>query len=131
MEKTLNNTDQDAAKKNVSDLVIFGGDLFKLLSKASSQKEGWMKSTKAMEIEGVGCAIQVTTQQKDDTGLVKMYSALETQEALDNNVDLDYSATTKGWVIAEAVTFIPGVKIEETLDDNGIATSRKLISINK
>ena len=37
--------------------------LLNSLLKASSEAEGWMKSTKAMEIEGVGCVIQVTTQQ--------------------------------------------------------------------
>jgi hypothetical protein len=41
-------------------------DLFRLLSKASSEAEGWMKSTKAMYIEGVGCVVQVTTQQGDN-----------------------------------------------------------------
>jgi hypothetical protein len=78
--KSLGNTDVNGAKKNVSDLTIFGdGDLFQLISKASSKKEGWMKSTKAMEISGVGCVIQVTTQQYDK--------------------------------VAEALTFVPGVKI--------------------
>jgi hypothetical protein len=67
MSKTLVNTDVNAAKKNVKDIVFWGdGDLFKLISKASSVEEGWMKSTKAMEIEGVGCVIQVTTQQGDN-----------------------------------------------------------------
>ena len=83
MEKTLSNTDVSGAKKNVPDIEVFGdGDMFKLLSKASSKKEGWMKSTKALEIRGVGCVVQVTTQQQ--------------------NADLTYS-------VAEAVTFVPGV----------------------
>lgn len=65
-KKTLKNTDIDGATKNVSDLVVWGdGDMFKLLSKAYSFKEEWMKSTKAMEIMGVGCVVQVTTQQGD------------------------------------------------------------------
>ena len=64
--KTLHNSDVSGARKNVSDLVVFGnGDAFQLLCKASSQSEGWMKSTKAMEIPGVGCVVQVTTQQGD------------------------------------------------------------------
>lgn len=67
MNKTLHNSDVSGAKKNVKDIVVFGnGDLFKLLSKASSKSEGWMKSTKAMEIHGVGCVVQVTTQQGDN-----------------------------------------------------------------
>jgi len=65
-KKTLKNTDVDMAKKNVSGLKVFGdGDVFKLLSKASSEKEDWMKSTKVMEIPGAGCLVQVTTQQGD------------------------------------------------------------------
>lgn len=62
--KTLNNSDVSGAKKAISDLRIYGdGDTFKLICKASSESEDWMKSTKAMEIEGVGCVVQVTTQQ--------------------------------------------------------------------
>lgn len=65
--KTLGNTTASQAKENVKDIVFWGnGDTFKLISKASSQSEGWMKSTKAMEISGVGCVIQVTTQQGDN-----------------------------------------------------------------
>jgi hypothetical protein len=94
--KTLGNTDASGAKQNVKDIQFWGdGDLFKLLSKASSKEEGWMKSTKAMEIEGVGCVVQVTTQQGD--------------------------------IPAEAVTFVPGVKIQETKDENGVVVSRKLV----
>lgn len=64
--KTLHNSDISGAKKNVLDLKVFGnGDSFQLLCKASSEKEGWMKSTKAYEIPGVGCVVQVTTQQGD------------------------------------------------------------------
>tara|TARA_R110002124_G_C8784319_1_gene501043 strand:+ start:560 stop:850 length:291 start_codon:yes stop_codon:yes gene_type:complete len=65
--KTLHNSTVSGAKTNVSDLVTFGnGDTFQLICKASSVAEGWMKSTKAMEIEGVGCIVQVTTQQGDN-----------------------------------------------------------------
>lgn len=96
--KTLINTDANGASKNVKDIIFWGnGDTFKLISKASSVKEGWMKSTKAMEIEGVGCVVQVTTQQGNN--------------------------------IAEALTFVPNVKIEEIKDENGMVISRKLISI--
>jgi len=98
--KTLNNTDQDGCRKNVSDVVIFGEDLFKLLSKASSDKEGWMKSTKAMQIDLVGCVVQVTTQQR--------------------NPDGSYS-------IAEATTFVPNVQIETEEDGRGKVLSRRLI----
>lgn len=66
MDKTLHNSSVSGAKKNVSDLVVYGnGDTFVLICKASSKAEGWMKSTKAMEIAGIGCVVQVTTQQGD------------------------------------------------------------------
>lgn len=85
MNKTLNNTTANQAKDQVSDIQFWGdGDMFKLLCKASSKKEGWMKSTKAMQIDGVGCVVQVTTQQGEN--------------------------------VAEAVTFVPGVYIEEYID---------------
>ena len=85
MTKTLSNKNEEDVKKNVSDVKVIGnGDLFKLLCKASSEQEGWMKSTKAMEIEDHGCVVQVTTQQM--------------------NPDGSYS-------VAEAVTFVPGVFI--------------------
>ena len=98
MEKTLGNTDVNGARKNVKDIVVFGnGDMFQLLCKASSQGEGWMKSTKAMEVPH-GCVVQVTTQQR--------------------NIDLTYS-------VAEAVTFVPGVKIADDAEFGG----RKLVAI--
>lgn len=93
--KTLHNSDVSGARKNVPDIKFFGdGDTFKLICKASSQSEGWMKSTKAMEIIGVGCVVQVTTQQ--------------------------------GESIAEALTFVPGVKIEEAHGPEGVV-SRRLV----
>lgn len=101
--KTLDNTTASQAKDNVKDIVFWGnGDTFKLISKASSKAEGWMKSSKAMEIEGVGCVVQVTTQQGDN--------------------------------IAEAITFVPGVKIEETKKagtepNTSEVTSRRLVKI--
>ena len=83
--KTYENSDVSEAKKNVRDLKTFGdGDMFQLLCKASSKEEKWMKSTKAMEIPGVGCVVQVTTQQGDN--------------------------------VAEALCFVPGVKIMINLD---------------
>ena len=97
MNKTFGNTDVNAAKKNVPDLVTFGGDMFKLLSKASSEHEQWMKSTKAMQIDGHGCLVQVTTQQGDN--------------------------------VAEALTFVPGVKIVSAADSENGVTARWLVRI--
>ena len=66
MEKTLDNTNVAEAKVKVSDIKVFGnGDLFQLIAKASSEEQGWMKSTKAMETPK-GCVVQVTTQQGDN-----------------------------------------------------------------
>lgn len=97
-KKTVGNTTSSQAKKNVKDIVFWGdGDTFKLISKASSKAEGWLKSTKAMQIDGVGCVVQVTTQQG-------------------NNV-------------AEAVTFVPNVKILEIKNPEGEVISRKLVSL--
>jgi hypothetical protein len=91
--KTLTNTTASQAKDNVKDIIFWGnGDTFKLISKASSVKEGWMKSTKAMEIEGVGCVVQVTTQQGDN--------------------------------VAEALTFVPNVRIEEFYTDEKVERRR-------
>lgn len=96
-DKSLGNTDINAAAKNVADLEVFGdGDLFKLISKASSKSENWMKSTKAM-FTGTGCVVQVTTQQGDN--------------------------------IAEAVTYVPGVRIREVSNRQGIVTGRTLVKM--
>ena len=96
IEKTLHNSDVSGARKNVKDIQVVGnGHMFALLCKASSLNEGWMKSTKACEVPG-GCIVQVTTQQK--------------------NPDGSYS-------VAEALTFVPGVKLASDIN-NG----RKLVS---
>ena len=88
--KTLHNSTISGARQNVKDIKVVGnGDMFRLLCKASSQEEGWMKSTKAMEVPGRGCVVQVTTQQR--------------------NLDGTYA-------VAEALTFVPDVKIAD--DEN-------------
>ena len=76
--------------------VVGDGDMFRLLCKASSQAQGWMKSTKACEVPG-GCIVQVTTQQRNPDG---------------------------SYAVAEALTFVPGVKIAYDVN-NG----RKLVAI--
>jgi hypothetical protein len=76
-EKTLNNPDADGTRVNVPDVKIIGNvDMFQLLCKAFSQNEGWMKSTKAMEIPGRGCLVQVTTQQRAPDGSYAVAEAL-------------------------------------------------------
>ena len=97
--KSLHNTCANGAKKNVKDIVFWGnGDMFKLISKASSEAEGWMKSTKAMQC-GNAVVVQVTTQQR--------------------NPDGSYS-------IAEALTTVYSSKIEEEFKDDKVI-SRKIV----
>lgn len=80
-EKTLHNSNVNGAHKNVPDLKVYGdGDLWRLLCKASSEVEGWMKSTKVMKVGPLGCLVQVTTQQRNPDG---------------------------SYAVAEAVTFVP------------------------
>ena len=62
--KTLDITSGSEAKERIADLQIKGNpDTWRLLCKASTKSEGWMKSTKAMMIPGVGALVQVSTQQ--------------------------------------------------------------------
>lgn len=62
-EKTLTVTDMDALKEKVSDVEVFGEPgAWQCVSKTSSKKEGWMKSTKRMKVPG-GYLYQVSTQQ--------------------------------------------------------------------
>ena len=83
-ERTLNVTSTEDAKNKISDVEVVGNpNLFRLLCKASSKSQGWMKSTKAMQVAG-GVVLQVSTQQND--------------------------------VVAEALTYVPGVKIVNHTD---------------
>lgn len=88
-EKDLGITTVRAAKDNISDLVVYGdGDTFALLCKASSQEQGWMKSTKVCNVFN-GCIVQVTTQQKNPDG---------------------------SYAVAEALTYVPGVRLDRSAD---------------
>lgn len=65
-EKTLDNVDSESAQENVSDIEFVGNpDAWVLVSKAWSNNENWMKSTKAMNVPN-GVLVQVTTQQGDN-----------------------------------------------------------------
>jgi hypothetical protein len=84
-EKTMDISEVKGAKANISDLKVYGnGDTFALLCKASSQEEGWMKSTKVCNVSG-GCIVQVTTQQRNPDG---------------------------SYAVAEALTFVPNNHID-------------------
>ena len=72
--KTFSNTTASQTHENVPDVKTWGTDNpFKLISKAYSQEEKWMKSTKAMEIPNKGCIVQVTTQQGDNVAEALTY----------------------------------------------------------
>ena len=61
--KTLDVKNTEDAVKKVSDVVVIGNpDVWKLICKASSKEQGWMKSTKEMDVPG-GKVVQVSTQQ--------------------------------------------------------------------
>ena len=84
VKKSLSNTTDNTTKSNVSDLTTWGKpDLFVLISKASSEEEGWMKSTKAMQIND-HVIVQVTTQQRNPDGSYVVAEALTTI----NNVNI-------------------------------------------
>lgn len=84
-KKDLGITEVRGAKANISDLVVYGdGDTFKLLCKASSEEQGWMKSTKVCNVVS-GCIVQVTTQQRNPDG---------------------------SYAVAEALTFVPMMNID-------------------
>ena len=81
---------EQQAKEPVSDVKKYGNtDMFELLGESYSRREGWMKTTKAMQVRG-GCLVQVSTQQRNPDG---------------------------SYAIAEALTFVPNVWITD--DVNG------------
>lgn len=85
-EKSLDISEIKSAKENINDLKVYGdGDTFALLCKASSQEEGWMKSTKVCNVSG-GCIVQVSTQQKNPDG---------------------------SYAVAEALTYVPGIHLNK------------------
>jgi hypothetical protein len=115
-KKTFGNTDASGAKKNVKDLVVWGdGDTFKLICKASSQEEGWMKSTKAMQV-GKNCLVQVTTQQGDNVAEAVTFVP---------GAMIDEIKTKKGEVISRRIIEFPNTALLErkkrlTEDENRI-----------
>lgn len=137
MSKTLNISDMNSLMKKVSDVQTFGNPgMWKLICKASSEEEGWMRSTKAMEIPGVGCLVQISTQQENSeiTGFGR-YEDEESEEDITpedieaENFDYDEPETEDGdgdeetvettkngsYALAEALTFVPGVRIVEKM----------------
>lgn len=91
MSKPLNVSNMKEARAMVPDLQVSGDPgAWVTICKASSNQQGWMKSTKAMEIPGLGCLVQVSTQQ-------------ESLRAADGR---------PGYAVAEAICFVPDCRIE-------------------
>lgn len=107
--KTLDITDAKGAMDNIGDLKRWGDpNTWKLIAKASSDEQGWMKSTKAMEVPGIGVVIQVTTQQANG------YLVMD-----DEFNGYNYS-------VAEALTFVPFATIVEDYDETGTLVGRHI-----
>ncbi len=101
-ERPLGASCSNKAKKLMPDYKIWGdSDVFKLISKFSSEKAGIMKSTKAMQC-GDSVVVQVTTQQRNPDGT---------------------------YAIAEALTTVDNAYIYEDMDDNGIVFKRQIINL--
>jgi hypothetical protein len=93
--KDLEISEVKGAKANIQDLKVYGdGDTFRLLCKASSQEQGWMKSTKVCNVP-TGCIVQVTTQQRNPDG---------------------------SYTCAEALTFVPNTHININVEPRRLET---------
>lgn len=80
--KALTNVDTKTATETTSDIIVIGNpDNLQLLCKAGSKRQGWMKSSKAMEVEGVGCLVQFTSERQSKDGL---WSIAETSSFFPN-----------------------------------------------
>lgn len=92
MGRSLGNSNMDSARASTPDIKV-AGDPGRWLTvcKASSESQGWMKSTKAMDVEG-GCLVQVTTEHRQHGVVV---------------------------ACAEAVVFVPGMWATSLLADDG------------
>ena len=91
-------TERDA-KKHISDLITYGKtDNFALLCKASSELQGFSKSTKVCNVKG-GCIVQVSTLQRNNDGTNS---------------------------IAEALSYVPNVHIDTKSDPRKLVDIRVL-----
>jgi len=122
MSKSLNVTSMETLEKSVTDVQTFGNPgAWKLICKAWSEEQGWMRSTKAMEIPGVGCLVQVSTSQENSeiTGYGGEPDIPEDeidQDELDELIadpDEVYLTKNGNFSLAEAIAYVPGVCIKE------------------
>jgi hypothetical protein len=123
--KSLHNTTANGARKNVKDIQFWGdGDTFRLISKASSESEGWMKSTKAMPA-GNSVVVQVTTQQRG-AGITRMLSKDELIEKYGESHATFEQVVEYNYSVAEALTTVPNAIIVEHYDNDGNVISRSI-----
>lgn len=100
--KQLDATTPETAKAGTPDIDVFGDpNAWITLSKASSKKQGWMKSTKAMFC-GTGALVQVSTHQSG-------------------------GGPNNSQAVAEAITYVPDVVIEEVVGKDGKVQFRRLV----
>lgn len=98
--KTLSATDAKNLKAKVPDVNHFGDpNAFKLITKSWSKDQGWMRSTKGLEIRGIGVVVNSCTQQRNPDG---------------------------SWALSEALSFIPGTSLIEHKNEKGEVVSREI-----
>ena len=97
--KDLDIPEVNDALARISDVVVHGdGDTFALLCKASSNAQGWMKSTKVCNVYD-GCVVQVTTQQRNPDG---------------------------SYAVAEAITYVPHCWIDTRTEPRRLRSIREM-----
>lgn len=74
--KALDVTNMEEVKEKVSDVKVYGNPgKWICVGKASSERQGWMKSTKVVVMAG-GLLVQTSTQQKNEDGSYALADAL-------------------------------------------------------
>lgn len=125
--KSLHNTTANGASKNVKDIKFWGdGDTFMLISKASSESEGWMKSTKAMAC-GNNVVLQVTTQQRG-SGITRLLSKDELKERYGESHPTFVQVVEFNYNVAEALTTVNNAIIVEHHNAEGTVFKRTIDS---
>ena len=115
-EKTLDVTSLEDTKTKVNDVQVVGNvDMFQLLCKASSKSQGWMKSAKACEVEGLGCIVQVTTQHNEHVAEALTFVPHCTIEN-DVNGGRKLVSNPVQHLAAEICSFEPDTKYEDLVD---------------
>lgn len=74
--KSFGNVDAESASVNTPDIRTYGYVSWVTMSKAWSDEEGWMKSTKAIKLDK-SCLVQVSTQQRNLDGTYSLAESLQ------------------------------------------------------